>query len=581
MLQETPSFYSGSLNGTSSPLSPAFIESEVQVYLNDFQDQPYCVFDKDWLLENACLLPSEVVFPLVALTRRLSVNSPGIPGRKISTGKYCAERAWRILSTQYRDGKTGLSFLQGTFLVAQLDFAGGNAHRGCNSVALGLRLIQSAGLNQGKNLPLLSKSEGEATRRIIWAYFMLDRAYNASRNYSLCLSDNHFILSYPSSGGFSSHGPLYEKSIKQGQKDDQNILACLLKLYLLWGKATEWVFEPMVSSTLPPWQTGSALSILESEWMDFETEFVDTHRYVNVDFRRRAREDPKSRPYLSTWLCVQFLFHGIQCLLHHPFVTMIKLREMSGNISATFLQKSFETSLLHSRWIARFIREMSEVDLRLCDPFFGYLAAIAATIQVEHTGNKNPQVAILVNNEYHVLLGFITELSTQWENMGVLVNRVNKLASRRQNHGSLFYNQDRYSGALSTIPTPSNLPRMSTEDEALMWDILDLTSSSSLPVAAGAADVVSGYGEEQQSKTITKINIPAPPIQAEPKQIVRDPKSNKPSIAETIIGGLPQLVEETSTPQWPFARSGNMGPSAGMPDIPDWVLFGDFITDHP
>ena len=65
---------------------------------------------------------------------------------------------------------------------------------------------------------------------------------------------------------------------------------------------------------------------------------------------------------------------------------------------------------------------MSEVGLRLCDPFFGYLAAIAATIQLEHTGNKNPKIALLVNNEYRVLVGFITELSSQWGNMKFLVS---------------------------------------------------------------------------------------------------------------------------------------------------------------
>lgn len=412
------------LTNTSSPLPPAFIQSEVEVYLTYFHDQPYCVFDKNWLLENASSLPSDIALPLVALTRRFSVNSPGLTGRGRSTGKLCAERAWNILSSQYRDGKTGLSFLQGTFLNAQLDFADGNAHRGCASVALGLRVIQFFGLNQGKNLSQMSRSEAEARRRITWAFFMLDRTYNASRNYSLCLADNHFTLLFPSSTVASStvRGSLHERSMKQGHKVDKGIMACLLQIYALWGKATEWVFEPFISNSLPPWQTGSALSILESEWMQFETGFADTHRYMNVDFKRRAREEPQSHAYLSTWLCVQFLFHSVQCLVHHPFVTMIKLRHMKGNLSATFLQKSFETSLLHSRWIARFIKEMAETELRLCDPFFGYLAAIAATIQLEHTGNKNPQIALLVNNEYRTLVGFITELSYEWESVKVLVS---------------------------------------------------------------------------------------------------------------------------------------------------------------
>jgi hypothetical protein len=124
----------------------------VDVYMNHLHDQPYCVFPKRWLLQNASNLPPEIAFPLVALTLRLSVNSPGLFGYDISTGKHCAERAWEILSSHHQHGRTGLSFLQGNFLMAQLDLADGNSHRGCSSVALGLRVIQTLGMNQDKNL---------------------------------------------------------------------------------------------------------------------------------------------------------------------------------------------------------------------------------------------------------------------------------------------------------------------------------------------------------------------------------------------------------------------------------------------
>jgi hypothetical protein len=324
--------------------------------------------------------------------------------------------------------------------MAQVDFSDGQAHRGYASVALGLRAIQSVGLNRSNSSYLsVYNTEVEARKRISWAFFMLDRTYSASRNYSPSLSDKQFTLPFPcpetetppADDMPSNHGSLHDGPGKQGQKVDYGILACLLRLYSLWGKTTEYVFEPFTDNSLPPWQTGSALAILESEWLQFETHFADAHRYINVDFKRRAREDSKSRTYLSTWVFVQFLFHSIQCLLHHPFVIMTKLRDFNGNISATFLQKSFETSLLHSRWIVRFIREMSDVNFETWDPFLGYLAAIAATIQLEHTGSKNPQVALLLNKEFRTLVDFMTELSVYWENMSILVRLIN--ISRKDN----------------------------------------------------------------------------------------------------------------------------------------------------
>ena len=401
----------------------------MDTYITCFHDQPYSVFSKNWLLSRACSLPPEIAFPLVALTSRISRPSHESLEDDVPVPMYCARKAWDILSSQYRDGQMGLSFLQGTCLMAQVDFADGKAHRAYASVALGLRILQSAGLNKDKYASSFSSSEMEARRRITWAFFMLDRTYSASRDYSLGLSDKHFTLPFPCPNMEEapwmeesfSRGTLHDGQGKEGEKIDHGILGCLLRLYSLWGKATEYALEPFSKDSLPPWQTGSTLAILESEWLQFETHFADKHRYLSVDFPRRAREEPNCRGYLATWLCVQFLFHSIQCLLHHPFVVMVKVRSMKSNLSTTFLQKSHENSLLHSRWIARFIKEMNEVDFHVYDPFLGYLAAIAATIQLEHTINKNPQVSQMVNSEFRMLVDFMEGLSERWENMRVLV----------------------------------------------------------------------------------------------------------------------------------------------------------------
>lgn len=366
---------------------------------------------------------------MVALTTRFRRNSPGAMGPDIPTAEYCARKAWNILSSQYQSCELGLSFLQGTFLMAQVDFADGRAQRGYANVSIGLRTLQSAGLTKNVYLPSQNTTETEARKRITWAYFMLDRHYNSSRNYSTCLSDKYFTLPFPipnptdprREDGPPPTGTLHDAPRKMGEKVDHGISACLIRLSSIWGKVTEYIFEPFDKDALPPWRSGSAHASLESDWLQFETHFADTHRYMNVDFRRRAREEPQYRTYLSTWLCVQFLFHSTQGLLHHPFITMTKLRQMEGNIASTFLQKSYESSLIHSRWIARFVREMAEVDWQLHDPFIGYLCAIAATIQLEHTVRSNQQVAFQAKEDFRILVDFVTKASINWPNMRVLV----------------------------------------------------------------------------------------------------------------------------------------------------------------
>lgn len=130
-----------------SLLPPEIVKSEVQTYLTFFHDQPYCVFSRQWLSDRAETLPPEIAFPLVAMTSRVSRLQRA---RDVASPKYCASKAREILSNQYTGGRMDLSFLQGTFLMAQVDFADGRGHRGYASVALGLRTLQSAGLNKDK-----------------------------------------------------------------------------------------------------------------------------------------------------------------------------------------------------------------------------------------------------------------------------------------------------------------------------------------------------------------------------------------------------------------------------------------------
>ncbi|KGO66312.1 Transcription factor, fungi [Penicillium expansum] len=577
------------------PRSNSLREVSSDTQLNDDRELQEASYDdleimdcpKSHSLASPDSLPPEVAFALVALTSRLPRRSRGPLHENRPDGKTFAERAWDLLSSQYKDGKMGLSFLQGTFLMAQVDFADGKAHRAYASVALGLRVIQSVGLNKEEDSYRTNEPEIETRKRITWAFFMLDRTYSASRNYSLSLSDKQFTLPFPaletealfSENGPLTHGSLHDGPGKQGQKVDHGILVCLLRLFSLWGKSTEYVFEPFAESSLPPWQTGSALAVLESEWLQFETHFADAHRYINVDFKSCAREDPRPRTYLSTWVCVQFLFHSIQGLLHHPFVIMTKLRNFNGNLSATFLQKSFETSLLHSRWIVRFIREMSDVNFETCDPFLGYLAAIAATIQLEHTGNKNPQIALLLNKEFQILVDFMTELSVYWENMSVLVNKVNELAARHQNYGSLYYNQEGFSGALSKMPTPSNMPRMSAEDEGLMWEILDFGCSS-------GGDKAMNFGNLAIPQDI-QANEGHPAQRRPSSRIQRAGQQNKNDQRGRMTPSVPNLdeisesINEGPLPEWPFqARDGGDMIGAAMPDIPDWMILGDYMAEH-
>lgn len=164
----------------------------------------------------------------------------------------------------------------------------------------------------------------------------------------------------------------------------------------------------------------------------------------------------------------------------------------------------------------------------------------------------------------------------------VQVNRINELATRHQNYGSLFYNQDGFSGALSSMPTPANLPRMSIEDEELMWDILDLTSSSSLIESRDIHDLAPQPGGDVTTNYSHSFKSPITSTLQSRGHDHEPGSSNFASQAESILGEeASSLIEHGSAGEWPFAnRASNHAFGSGVPDIPDWMIFGDFMTEH-
>ncbi len=97
------------------------------------------------------------------------------------------------------------------------------------------------------------------------------------------------------------------------------------------------------------------------------------------------------------------------------------MQPLIQKVPPSLLQKSYKSSLIHSRWIIRLIDEMHQAGLMLYDPFIGYLIAIAATIQLEHTVSKHPDVAAAATLSFEGALRYLRKLSKYWKSIENLV----------------------------------------------------------------------------------------------------------------------------------------------------------------
>jgi hypothetical protein len=122
---------------------------------------------------------------------------------------------------------------------------------------------------------------------------------------------------------------------------------------------------------------------------------------------------------------------------------------------------------------------------------------------------------------------------------------------------------------------------MSTEDEALMWDILDFASSSS-PLEATEATLPAPTRKKR--KTMKQ------PIGRSSRQMKFDENGDRDHTTtpgehthmDSVIDGLGcPMVNDESISDWQFPdRAGGNAPGSLVPDIPDWMIFGDFMSEH-
>ena len=129
------------------------------------------------------------------------------------------------------------------------------------------------------------------------------------------------------------------------------------------------------------------------------------------------------------------------------------------------------------------------------------------------------------------------------------------------------------------------MPRMSTEDEALMWEILDFGCSSEGNNPAKFGDLgiphpndIGAVQPHRNNGSITTQGVAEQPDKAD-RSVTTSQKLSNHGIP--FLDSMSDPIGESPFPGWPFqTRSGGdvIGPT--IPDIPDWMILGDYMAEH-
>ncbi|KAI0160302.1 hypothetical protein GGR57DRAFT_415311 [Xylariaceae sp. FL1272] len=169
-----------------------------------------------------------------------------------------------------------------------------------------------------------------------------------------------------------------------GQSNEPGIWNTSIQLGLIWSYVRKFVSDCSRNVLKEPWRHDSTYAVVQSDFMETENRIPFCHRYDSVKFYERTIEELRlNHDYWAPWLKEQFTYHAIPTVLNHPFLYIVGAQTNHNlRIPNTFWRRSSEFALLHATWIVRIIDMIIDKEVPLVDPFFGHIAAIAATVHL-------------------------------------------------------------------------------------------------------------------------------------------------------------------------------------------------------
>ncbi|RYN63713.1 hypothetical protein AA0117_g10708 [Alternaria alternata] len=238
--------------------------------------------------------------------------------------------------------------------------------------------------------------------------------------------------------------PEYDISLQCVDSDaplpPQSVICLQIQTIRIWECVIDYIAQPPSNTDVPLWRHDSPRAAILTKLLD-----IEMSKYV---------------PELA----------------NHPFMIHIKTVQLKQKIPLTFLQKSYEFSLIHANWVVRLLNHMDEARLMLHDPFLGHLVAIAASIHLEHTKSQYPTVAASAKQKFEKCLDFVKRLSQEWPRMQVTASLLEQLRARIPYRSILNYIEEEYDGAAP--PEGANQVHLEEEDLLLLWRLFDYALTS-------------------------------------------------------------------------------------------------------
>ncbi|KAK6369707.1 hypothetical protein LTS17_009157 [Exophiala oligosperma] len=383
--------------------------------------------------------------------------------------------------TRLSQGPVELSTIQTLCILSLLEFNNSNTHLASVYSSLALDLVLSAGLSS-ENSRVQQTEDYQERRRCYWSVVLLKNLYGSPSGLFSMLQDDKTPKPFESpEAPLGTSSAIRDASLEQPEgvtsdeeAKDLGIFMYAIQLSEIWRKTARWAHRRgKPGGSLPSWSSQSEYAQIMAHLMEYESKFPWKYRFRPA---RYSEHEPaqleQHRDFWVTWFLLQMMYHSILCLLNHPLVMSLALRNFRmTQVPEVFLQHTAYLTTNHTHWIVHLLDLSKQKQFNLYDPALAPLVAITATIYLQQSFSEDPGVRAKKQECFRKCVSFIQDLGAFWPYSKAIAEKLEQF-------------ERVVSTSFHDSVGRSEADRRVFIDLSLFWDIIESSFTSELPRAA-------------------------------------------------------------------------------------------------
>ena len=221
--------------------------------------------------------------------------------------------------------------------------------------------------------------------------------------------------------------PTILTQFQNGNDQESDILTFSYRLGDVWLGAREYAAARPTANRqqLPPWNPQSDYSSVMQRHLEFDSSVPLRFRFAANKFGEQSLEAlQRDRAYWSPWLLMQMVYAAIPCLLNHPFLLSMRLRDFRRTMPQMFIDHSFEHINRHAGWIIFFLDLIDKKGFEPADPILAHAVVIVATIHLQHSFAEDTMLQTKAKDGFEKCMVFLVKMGRTLPVVSIMVRLI-------------------------------------------------------------------------------------------------------------------------------------------------------------